>query len=107
LPLSRIDVRTRDGSGWCVRTTLITTFAVAPDEEQLNNLTLWLDQAEFSGFEAVDYRFEYSLEGTIRCRVPGDLPTARLARLASAIDEALTRIVSELGPRTEPASPGR
>lgn len=89
-----------------MRATLITTFAAAPDEEQLNNLTLWLDQTEFRGFGQVDYRFEYSLDGTIRCHVPGDLPTARLASLSSAIDQALTRIVSELGPRTEPVRSG-
>ena len=85
-----------------MKATLVTSFeAEAPDEEQLNNLALWLDQTQFDGFEDVDYRFEYSLAGTIGCRVPGALPRERLVALASAIDQALALIVSEMAPRTQ------
>jgi hypothetical protein len=84
-----------------VRATLITTFeAEVPDEEQLNNLTLWLDQTELAGFEDVDYRFEYSLDGTIGCRVPAGVPADQLARLCVAVDQTLARIASDLAPRT-------
>jgi hypothetical protein len=84
-----------------VRPALITTFeAEVPDEEQLNNLTLWLDQTEFAGFEDVDYRFEYSPDGTIGCRVPEGVPADQLARLCVAVDQALARIARDLAPRT-------
>jgi hypothetical protein len=87
-----------------VRADLVTRFeAASPDEEQLNNLTLWLDQTQFDGFEDVDYRFEYSSAGTIGCCVPGDLTPDRLLALAAAIDRTLELIVSDMAPRTESA----
>lgn len=84
-----------------VRATLITAFeAEVPDEEQLNNMTLWLDQTQFKGFEDLDYRFEYSLDGTIRCGVPEGVPADRLAALCAAVDQALELIAREFAPRT-------
>jgi hypothetical protein len=88
-----------------MRATLVTTFEAAdPAEVQLNSLSLWLDQTQFEGCEEVDYRFQYSTDGSIECRAPGGLPEARLVALAAAIDEALGRIASDMEPKTRRAA---
>ena len=81
--------------------TLVTVFDGPVAEDRLNNLSMWLWQEQFEGFEDLDCRFEYgSDDRSISCRLSVPVPEVRLPLLAAQIDKALSRIVHDVGFKT-------
>lgn len=77
---------------------LVTIFDSPLEEDRLDNLSMWLWQEPFDGFEHLDCQFEYGGDNDrIFCRLAAPMAEDRLTILAAGIDKALSRIVRDVG----------